>query len=111
MTLEALQNKLKAFLDLRTADGPRHDTYLIFYSGHTLRTGAWAMAGQDTVIFCVSLSLCLTFSFLHPLLLSELFLYPFLLFSLSVSHCCLASFSHLADALIKSNFTTSYSKE
>ena len=49
MTLEALQNKLKAFLELRTADGPRHDTYLVFYSGHTLRTGAWAMAGQDTV--------------------------------------------------------------
>ncbi|XP_067111013.1 transmembrane protein 168-A isoform X1 [Osmerus mordax] len=49
MTLEALQNKLKAFLDLRTADGPRHDTYLIFYSGHTLLTGAWAMAGGEAL--------------------------------------------------------------
>lgn len=46
VTLEALQAKLKAFLELRTADGPRHDTYVVFYSGHTQRTGAWALAGE-----------------------------------------------------------------
>ncbi|MEQ2164571.1 hypothetical protein GOODEAATRI_007975 [Goodea atripinnis] len=35
VTLETVQNKLRSFLELRTADGPRHDTYLIFYSGHS----------------------------------------------------------------------------
>ncbi|XP_024228828.1 transmembrane protein 168-A [Oncorhynchus tshawytscha] len=49
VTLEALQAKLKAFLELRTADGPRHDTYVVFYSGHTQRTGAWALAGGETL--------------------------------------------------------------
>ncbi|KAK2842573.1 hypothetical protein Q5P01_012773 [Channa striata] len=49
VTLEALQAKVKSFLDLRTADGPRHDTYIIFYSGHTHRTGEWALAGGDTL--------------------------------------------------------------
>lgn len=46
VTLEALQAKIKSFLDLRTADGPRHDTYVIFYSGHSHRSGEWALAGE-----------------------------------------------------------------
>ncbi|XP_034541616.1 transmembrane protein 168 [Notolabrus celidotus] len=49
VTLEALQAKIKSFLDLRTADGPRHDTYIIFYSGHSHRSGEWALAGGDTL--------------------------------------------------------------
>ncbi|XP_053174742.1 transmembrane protein 168 [Scomber japonicus] len=49
VTLEALQAKIKSFLELRTADGPRHDTYVIFYSGHTHRSGEWALAGGDTL--------------------------------------------------------------
>ncbi|KAM9377025.1 transmembrane protein 168 [Pholidichthys leucotaenia] len=49
MTLEALQAKIKSFLDVRNVDGPRHDTYIIFYSGHTHRTGEWALAGGDTL--------------------------------------------------------------
>ncbi|XP_042267488.1 transmembrane protein 168 [Thunnus maccoyii] len=49
VTLEALQAKLKSFLELRTADGPRHDTYVIYYSGHTHRSGEWALAGGDTL--------------------------------------------------------------
>ncbi|XP_019748871.1 transmembrane protein 168-like [Hippocampus comes] len=49
VTLEALQAKLKSFMELRTADGPRHDTYVLFYSGHTHRTGEWALAGGDTL--------------------------------------------------------------
>ncbi|KAG9280352.1 transmembrane protein 168-A-like [Astyanax mexicanus] len=47
LSLEALQAKLRSFLELRTADGPRHDTYLIYYSGHTLPTGDWALIGGD----------------------------------------------------------------
>lgn len=49
VTLEALQAKIKSFLELRTADGPRHDTYVIFYSGHTHRSGEWALAGKTSV--------------------------------------------------------------
>ncbi|XP_061678001.1 transmembrane protein 168-like [Syngnathoides biaculeatus] len=49
VTLEALQAKLKSFMELRTADGPRHDTYVLFYSGHTHRSGEWALAGGDTL--------------------------------------------------------------
>ncbi|XP_069565275.1 transmembrane protein 168-A [Brachyistius frenatus] len=50
VTLEALQTKLRSFLELRTADGPRHDTYLIFYSGHTHKgSGSWALAEGDSL--------------------------------------------------------------
>lgn len=49
VTADALQAKVRAFLDLRTSDGPRHDTYIIYYSGHTHRSGEWALAGGDTL--------------------------------------------------------------
>lgn len=49
VTLEALQAKIKSFLELRTSDGPRHDTYIIYYSGHTHRSGEWALSGGDTL--------------------------------------------------------------
>ncbi|RVE71556.1 hypothetical protein OJAV_G00052890 [Oryzias javanicus] len=49
MTLETLQAKIQNFLELSTQDGPRHDTYMIFYSGHTHRSGEWALAGGDTL--------------------------------------------------------------
>ncbi|XP_059916311.1 transmembrane protein 168-like [Gadus macrocephalus] len=48
-SLEAMQAKLHRFLEQRTADGPRHDTYVVYYSGHTHRTGEWALAGGDTL--------------------------------------------------------------
>ncbi|XP_036373935.1 transmembrane protein 168-like [Megalops cyprinoides] len=49
MSLDGLQAKLKGFLELRTADGPRHDTYLVYYSGHSHRSGDWALTGGDTL--------------------------------------------------------------
>lgn len=50
VTMETVQTKLRNFLELRTADGPRHDTYLIFYSGHTHKgTGSWALAGGESL--------------------------------------------------------------
>ncbi|KAM9753899.1 transmembrane protein 168-like [Menidia menidia] len=49
LALDALQAKIKAFLELRTADGPRHDTYVIYYSGHTHRSGEWALSGGDVL--------------------------------------------------------------
>ncbi|XP_030632771.1 transmembrane protein 168-A [Chanos chanos] len=49
LSLEALQTKLCTFLELCTSEGPRHDTYVIFYSGHTLRTGDWALTGGKSL--------------------------------------------------------------
>ncbi|XP_068163565.1 transmembrane protein 168-A [Antennarius striatus] len=50
VTQEALLTKLRNFLELRTQDGPRHDTYLVFYSGHAHKgTGAWALAGGENL--------------------------------------------------------------
>lgn len=49
VTLESMQTKIKSFLERCTADGPRHDTYVIFYSGHSHRSGEWALAGGDTL--------------------------------------------------------------
>ncbi|XP_068578762.1 transmembrane protein 168-like [Cebidichthys violaceus] len=49
MSREVLQAKIRSFFELRTADGPRHDTYVIFYSGHSHHSGEWALAGGDTL--------------------------------------------------------------
>ncbi|XP_041965625.1 transmembrane protein 168 isoform X1 [Alosa sapidissima] len=49
LTLQGLQAKLCAFLESTTADGPRHDTYVVFYSGHTHYSGDWALAGGETL--------------------------------------------------------------
>ncbi|XP_034391752.1 transmembrane protein 168-like [Cyclopterus lumpus] len=49
VTKEALQAKITAFFELHTADGPRHDTYVVFYSGHSHRSGEWALAGGDSL--------------------------------------------------------------
>ncbi|XP_040018049.2 transmembrane protein 168 isoform X2 [Gasterosteus aculeatus] len=49
VTREALRAKIQSFFELRTADGPRHDTYVIFYSGHSHHSGEWALAGGDTL--------------------------------------------------------------
>ncbi|KAM9313397.1 transmembrane protein 168 [Gastrophryne carolinensis] len=51
LTFDTLQGKLKSFLELRTSDGPRHDTYIIYYSGHSHSTGEWALAGGETLRF------------------------------------------------------------
>lgn len=48
LSFDTLHSKLKAFLELRTVDGPRHDTYVLYYSGHTHGTGEWALAGKVT---------------------------------------------------------------
>ncbi|KAK1335231.1 hypothetical protein QTO34_004815 [Cnephaeus nilssonii] len=47
LSFDTLHSKLKSFLELRTVDGPRHDTYVLYYSGHTHGTGEWALAGGD----------------------------------------------------------------
>lgn len=46
VTRNTLNAKLCSFLEAHTTDGPRYDTYILFYSGHTHRTGEWALSGQ-----------------------------------------------------------------
>lgn len=50
VTREALRAKIQSFFELRTADGPRHDTYVIFYSGHSHHSGEWALAGEGGLV-------------------------------------------------------------
>lgn len=50
LSFDTLHSKLKAFLELRTVDGPRHDTYVLYYSGHTHGSGEWALAGKFTSV-------------------------------------------------------------
>ncbi|XP_048355529.1 transmembrane protein 168 [Sphaerodactylus townsendi] len=49
LSFDTLHSKLKSFLELRTPDGPRHDTYVLYYSGHTHGTGEWALAGGSAL--------------------------------------------------------------
>ncbi|XP_068026054.1 transmembrane protein 168 [Melanerpes formicivorus] len=49
LTFDTLHSKIKSFLELRTADGPRHDTYILYYSGHSHSSGEWALAGGDAL--------------------------------------------------------------
>ncbi|XP_067292071.1 transmembrane protein 168 [Pseudorasbora parva] len=49
LSLEALQAKLRVFMEAHTTDGPRHDTYVLYYSGHTHRSGEWALAGGEVL--------------------------------------------------------------
>ncbi|XP_043943258.1 transmembrane protein 168-like [Protopterus annectens] len=49
LSFDTVQTKLKSFMELRTVDGPRHDTYILYYSGHSHSSGEWALAGGDTL--------------------------------------------------------------
>ncbi|XP_020666114.1 transmembrane protein 168 isoform X3 [Pogona vitticeps] len=49
LSFDTLHSKLKSFLELRTPDGPRHDTYVLYYSGHSHSSGEWALAGGDVL--------------------------------------------------------------
>lgn len=46
MSLESLQNKLNTFFDQRTSEGPRYDTYLLYYCGDVFSNGDWALTGK-----------------------------------------------------------------
>ena len=61
LTADAAAAKLCAFFQRQTADGPKYDTYVVYYSGHVHENGDWALAGKDkdntymcdVVWFCV----------------------------------------------------------
>lgn len=50
-----LQTKVKAFFDRRTGDGPKFDTYILYFSGDTYDTGDWALTGTILLLHPPSL--------------------------------------------------------
>lgn len=50
LTLEYVNNKLRAFFDRHTSDGPRFDTYIVYYSGDVYEKGDWALAGEVKIL-------------------------------------------------------------
>ncbi|KAH9496368.1 hypothetical protein Btru_010740 [Bulinus truncatus] len=57
LELDALQSKLKAFFDRRTNDGPRFDTYVVYYCGDVYDNGDWALADQKNFSLSLLLNL------------------------------------------------------
>ena len=49
LSAEAVETKLKAFFQRVTSDGPRFDTYLLYYSGGVFEQGDWALSGKQTL--------------------------------------------------------------
>ncbi|XP_077988254.1 transmembrane protein 168-like [Glandiceps talaboti] len=51
LTVETVETKLKSLFEKETKDGPRYDSYVIYYSGHVQPNGDWALAGDATLKF------------------------------------------------------------
>ena len=51
LTSESVESKLKAFFQRQTSDGPRYDTYIVYYSGHVYDNGDWALAGEIDYLY------------------------------------------------------------
>ncbi|XP_072175741.1 transmembrane protein 168-like [Diadema setosum] len=51
LTTDALDMKLRSFLSRATSDGPRFDTYFVYYSGHVHPNGDWALADNGILKF------------------------------------------------------------
>ena len=45
---DLLESKVKNFFERKTSDGPRYDTYMLYYTGDTYDSGDWALAGIYT---------------------------------------------------------------
>ena len=46
LAMDYLESKLKAFFDRRMSDGPKYDTYILYFSGDVYENGEWAMSGM-----------------------------------------------------------------
>lgn len=44
-----VESKLKSFFSKKTEDGPRFDTYVLYYSGHVYPNGNWALTGKNNM--------------------------------------------------------------
>lgn len=47
LSFEDLKLKLRQFFQSLTPDGPRYDTYLVYYSGPVDENGDWALTGRN----------------------------------------------------------------
>ncbi|KAK3796721.1 hypothetical protein RRG08_037485 [Elysia crispata] len=56
LELDNLRSKLRAFFDRCTADGPRFDTYLLYYSGDVYDSGDWALSDNKSLTLTMLLS-------------------------------------------------------
>ena len=45
ISLNSVEAKLSGFFQQKTSDGPRFDSYLLYYSGEVMDNGDWALAG------------------------------------------------------------------
>ena len=48
---ENVETKVKSFFQRCTHDGPRFDSYLLYYSGPVVASGDWALAGEFNTVF------------------------------------------------------------
>lgn len=56
LNMDSVHSKLNAFFEQRTNEGPRYDTYLLYYCGDVFENGDWAFSGKFVSflsIFCV----------------------------------------------------------
>ena len=58
LALNSLESKLKNFFVRRTPDGPRFDTYVMYYSGHVNPAGDWALAGEYLYLIVIWIPMC-----------------------------------------------------
>ena len=47
VSVESVETKLKSFFQRVTSDGPRFDTYVLYYSGSVYDQGDWALSGES----------------------------------------------------------------
>jgi len=43
-----LKSKVAGFFTRKTSDGPRYDSYLLYYSGDCIDSGDWALTGTNS---------------------------------------------------------------
>ena len=51
ISFDYIQNKIKGFFEQRVIPGLHYDTYILYYSGHVLKDGNWALTEDKTLNF------------------------------------------------------------
>ena len=50
LNMDSVHSKLGSFFAQRTNEGPRYDTYLLYYCGDVFENGDWAFSGRFVVV-------------------------------------------------------------
>ena len=56
LNMDSVHSKLNTFFEQRTNEGPRYDTYLLYYCGDVYDNGDWAFSGRILVFRVLSAS-------------------------------------------------------